>query len=149
MSVSLDDVMKSAEKNQEYVARTLEKLFVAAQPGTVYSPPVVSGNYTVITASEVMAGGGFGIATGFGGASSTTPNSGEQNASAQSAQPSGGGGGGGGGGSSARPVAVIVVGPDGVDVKPILDISKLAIAGITTWGAMLMVLRQIAKRRRR
>jgi uncharacterized spore protein YtfJ len=52
---------------------------------------------------------------------------------------------GGGGGSSGRPVAVIVIGPDGVTIKPIFDATKLALAAITTTGAMLAVLRRVRK----
>jgi hypothetical protein len=35
-----------------------ERIYSAAQPGAVYSEAVVAGSYTVITASEVTAGGG-------------------------------------------------------------------------------------------
>ena len=97
-----------------------EKIFSASQPGAVYSAPVTSGEHTVITASEVMAGGGYGYGSG------SSP---EDNAS--------GGGGGGGGFSNGRPVAAIVIGPDGVRVEPIVDVTKLAIAGVTVWGAMM------------
>ena len=58
---------------------------------------------------------------------------------------SGGGGIGGGGGASGRPVAIIIIGPDGVTVKPVFDITKIALAGITAWGAMLGVLRRVRK----
>ena len=47
------------------------------------------------------------------------------------------GGSGGGGGSSGRPVAVIVVGPDGVEVKPIFDVTKFGLAVLTAWAVML------------
>jgi uncharacterized spore protein YtfJ len=43
-----------------------------------------------------------------------------------------GNGGGGGGGGHGRPVAAIVVTPDDVHVKPILDVTKIALAGLTT-----------------
>jgi hypothetical protein len=60
--------------------RLFEKIYSAAQPGAVYTPLVVSGNYTVTTASEIAAAGGFGFGT------------------AQTEAPNGPGGGGGGGG---------------------------------------------------
>src|SRR5579871_5638512 len=41
----------------EIGAPTIEKLAAFAQPHSVYSAPVVSGAYTVITASEVFGGG--------------------------------------------------------------------------------------------
>jgi len=117
----------------------LEHLLAAAQPGAVYSQPVAHGEYTVITASEVADGGGFGM--GFGAPSATRP--GEV---AQEQQSNGGGGSGGGGGSSGRPVAVIVIGPAGVEVKPVLDVTKIGLAALTTWGAMLVTLRKMRKR---
>jgi uncharacterized spore protein YtfJ len=119
----------------------LEKLLAAAQPGAVYSQPVAHGEYTVITASEVAAGGGFGFGMGFGAPSAARP--GEV---AQEQQGNGGGGSGGGGGSSGRPVAVIVIGPAGVEVKPVLDVTKIGLAALTTWGAMLVTLRKMRKR---
>ncbi len=58
---------------------------------------------------------------------------------------SGGGGIGGGGGSMGRPVAIIIIGPDGVAVKPVFDLTKIALAGITAWTTMLAVLRRARK----
>jgi uncharacterized spore protein YtfJ len=98
----------------------VDRIFGAAQASAVYSAPVTTGAYTVIAASEVTAGGGFGSGQGSG-------------------PPEGSGGGmGGGGGSSGRPVAVIVVGPDGVQVKPIFDVTKFGLAVLTAWAAMLV-----------
>jgi hypothetical protein len=48
---------------------------------------------------------------------------------------------GGGGSSSGRPVAIIVTGPEGVTVKPVFDFTKIILAGMRTWGTMLMLLR--------
>ena len=109
------------------MAPLLDEVFAAARPGLVFSAPVVTGAYTIITASEVMGGGGFGV----GG--SDTPSSADNAVT-------GGHGGGGGGGARARPVAAIVIGPDGVTVKPIFDITRVALAGITAWGAMGIIL---------
>lgn len=122
-----------------------EKIFAAAQPGAVYSEPVTAGNYTVITASEIAAGGGFG----FG--SSTTPPKQQGETSQPQAQPSSGGGGGigGGGGSTGRPVAIIIIGPDGVTVKPVVDVTKIVLAGVTAWGTMVMLLRRMRKASKR
>jgi hypothetical protein len=49
----------------------------------------------------------------------------------------GGGGGGGGGRVFARPVAVIVSGPDGVIVQPVVDATKIALAFFTALGFMV------------
>jgi uncharacterized spore protein YtfJ len=117
--------MPELEPRDEQSLRLVEKIFGAARASAVFSAPVTAGVYTVITASEVTAGGGFG--SGHGSEQGSDP-----------AQPaSGGGGSGGGGGASGRPVAVIVVGPDGVQVKPIFDVTKFGLAVLTAWAAML------------
>jgi uncharacterized spore protein YtfJ len=114
--------------------KMLEKIYAAAQPGAAFSSPVVSGEYTVITASSLAAGGGFGYGSGAG-------------PSEDKAVPgmAGGGGGGGGGGSSSRPIAAIVVGPDGVEVKPILDVSKIALAAIGSWASVALMMARAAR----
>jgi uncharacterized spore protein YtfJ len=56
-----------------------------------------------------------------------------------------GGGSAGGGGSSGRPVAVIVVGPDGVQVKPIFDVTKFGLAVLTAWAALLVNMMRLRK----
>lgn len=142
-------VLSIAEKTSEQFPPLLEKIFGAAQPDAVYSKPVVAHNYTVITASEVTAGGGFGSGTGFGPA---TPTPAEKPVDGREAQEepvnSGGSGMGGGGGSAGRPVAIIVIGPEGVSIKPIFDITKIALAGIAAWITMLTVLRRMRNIRR-
>ncbi len=108
MSETTSTLLTLAEKREEQIARVLEKIYSAAQSGAVYSDPVTAGNYTIITASEIAAGGGFGSGFGLG---STTPPPKPQGEMAQSqAQPSTNAGGmGGGGGSSGRPVAIIII----------------------------------------
>jgi uncharacterized spore protein YtfJ len=54
-------------------------------------------------------------------------------------------GGGGGGGSSGRPVAIITIGPEGVTVKPVFDITKILLAGLTSLGAMVMMFGKMLK----
>ncbi len=110
-----------------------DKIFAAAQPGAVFSAPVVSGPYTIITASEVAAGGGFG----FGSGSGPTDAPDESSATGQARQFASGGGGGG---SSGRPIAAIVVGPDGVKVQPIVDPTKIALAAIGAWLSIALLL---------
>src|SRR5438045_1652345 len=118
-----NNLLSLAEKNREHLSTLSERIFAAARPDAVYSAPVVSGNYTIVTASEVTAGGGFGFGGGLGGRStpSSTKEQPEEVRSQSEQLDSGGGGLGGGGGSSGRPVAVIVIGPDGVTVKPVFD----------------------------
>jgi len=103
------------------LAPLMDRVYAAAQPGMVFGTPIEANGYTVITASEVMGGGGFGLGSGQG-----------------SADQGSGGGGGGGGGAVARPVAIISIGPDGVQVKPVVDATKLGLAALTAWGAVAM-----------
>ncbi|HEY4384072.1 MAG TPA: hypothetical protein VGN34_06300, partial [Ktedonobacteraceae bacterium] len=121
MTDTESNLLNLAEKREEQFAGMLEKIYRAAQPGAVYSEPVTAGNYTVITASEIAAGGGFG--SGSGSAGLTTFPKQQKETSPLQAEPANGGGSGmgGGGGSSGRPVAVIIIGPEGVTVKPVVD----------------------------
>ena len=140
-----NNLIALTDKNSEQLRTVLERIFAAAQPGAVYSEPVVSGNYTVITASEVASGGGFGSGVGFGPATPPAKKQPDEEVSQAEQADSGGGGIGGGGGSVGRPVAIIIIGPDGVTVKPVFDLTKIALAGITAWTAMLAVFRRARK----
>lgn len=100
----------------------------------VFSTPETIGDRTYITASTVqkMGGFGFGGGGGVGGeyGTGTTPGTG------------GGGGAGGGGNSEGRPVAIIEIGPDGVQIKPVLDFTKI---GLTAIAAALTILKLIKR----
>ncbi len=147
MSARADEMMDDLNKTEERSMQIIEKIFAAAQPGAVFGAPVVSGEYTVITANEVGAGGGIGYGKGGGSAPQGDESKTVEGSASQNKAPSSGFGvgGGGGGGSGGRPVAVIVIGPNGVEVKPIIDATKLGLAGITTWVAMLGTLRKLFK----
>lgn len=141
MSQTLDRVASLAEQARTQNEKIIDKLYAAAQPGAVFSAPVVNGGYTVITASEMGAGGGFGFGAVGAPKQSDADEPGEDN-------PVGGGGGGGGGGSMGRPVAAIVIGPEGVKIRPIVDATKLAIAAIGAWSAVALVAVRLARRSR-
>jgi uncharacterized spore protein YtfJ len=143
----MDQAVSLMDKTREQAAAMLEKIFAAAQAGAVYGQPVSAEGYTVITAAEVTAGGGFGMGMGLGPGSKpdAKPASTVDAAPPGGGQTGGGGGGGGGGGSMGRPVAIIAIGPDGVTIRPVVDITKVALAGLTTWATMLGLLR--ARRR--
>jgi uncharacterized spore protein YtfJ len=134
------------DKNLEIYTEMLDKLFAAAKPGVVFSAPVVSGNYTIITASEVASGGGFGYGKGVGPVvgpkitGETTPEG-----KPQPPTIGGGSGIGGGGGASGRPLAAIIIGPDGVKVQPIVDATKIAMTALTTFGVILATLMKIRR----
>jgi uncharacterized spore protein YtfJ len=139
MIETMNGLTTTSTRPPEIDDKTFEKFAAFARPHSVYSAPVVSGAYTVITASEVCGGGGFG----FGSA----PSPGEQ--SAVAAQGEAGGGAGGGGGFYARPVASIVIGPDGVKIQPIADATKIAIVAMSAWAGVAIVAMRIARASRR
>ena len=140
MDESFDRIADAAVKSQEQSTRLFERLMEVAEPESVYSEAVTSGEYTVITASEVTTGLGFGF--GVAGGSGTVPASKEEGKEPdKEGQGTGsGGGGGGGGGSMARPVAVITISSQGVDIQPVVDVTKLGLALFVTAGSMLMML---------
>ncbi len=152
MSDKFENVVVTAAKNHEQGQALLEKLIAVAQPGTVYGAPVAVGDYTIITASEVTVNVGF--AYGIGGGGGAQPASGEttgQEAAQDKTEGTGFGGGGGGGGggfSGGRPVAVVVVGPTGLHVEPVMDPTKIALAFFTTLGAMAFMARRMMRRPR-
>jgi uncharacterized spore protein YtfJ len=137
MSDNFEKVLGTSEKYQQESAAVLERLFTVAESGTVFSKPVKSGDYTIITAAEtyVAMGVGFGVGTGVEPA--------DENAEKQApsaAEINGGGGGGGGGVAIGRPVAAISIGPNGVRVEPVVDVTKIALAFFTMLGSMLIML---------
>ncbi len=59
----------------------------------------------------------------------------------------GGVGGGGGGRTLSRPVASIVVDPNGVRVEPIVDVTKLWLAALTAAGFCFAMLARMQRRK--
>jgi uncharacterized spore protein YtfJ len=145
MSDTTSHLLTLAEKREEQIASVLEKIYAAARSDAVYSEPVTSGNYTVITASEIAAGGGFGSGFGFGSPTPPPKQYGETSEPQASPTNGGAGGIGGGGGSSGRPVAMIIIGPDGVRVEPVVDVTKIALSALTVCGTLVMLLRRMRK----
>jgi uncharacterized spore protein YtfJ len=88
----------------------------------VFRDPVHVGDRVIITAASIDLAGGLG----FGGGTDNQAN--------------GGGGGGIGGRSEGRPVAAIEIGPDGVVVRPIVDVTRLGmtvlLGAFAMWRAM-------------
>ena len=133
MSEGVEAVNESVKAAQEKISAALSRLFDVAQADTVFSEPITVGDRVVITAAEVTVGVGMGMGAGMG------TDEGEEGAETTEGKTSGGGGGGGGGGGSqARPVATIIVGPSGVHVEPIVDVTKLGIAFFTALGAIFV-----------
>jgi uncharacterized spore protein YtfJ len=87
----------------------------------VFREPVHAGDRVIVTASALDFAGGMGVGSG-------TDNEG-----------GGGGGGGLGGRFEGRPVAAIEIGPDGVNIRPIVDFTRIgvtiAIGAFAVWRA--------------
>lgn len=140
-----DNITTTLHNSAKESATLVQKLFAVAQPSAVYSEPVTFDKHahSIITASEVLVGMGFGH--GMGGANRRDSKKDDVAENVENGNGKERSGGGGGGYSSARPVAVITIGPDGVHVEPIVDPSKMAIALFTTMASMFMVWAKIYK----
>jgi uncharacterized spore protein YtfJ len=119
----------------EAMQATMARFLDTASISRVYGEPVREGDTTIIPAAEVLVGMGFGFGYGGGGEKPAGENR-DENGN----QAGGGGGGGGGGRTLSRPVAVVIVSPDGVMVEPVVDVTKIAIASITAIGFMMATL---------
>jgi len=102
--------------------KALSQLVATARADAVFGQPVVSGDTTVISCSEIAIGMGMGSGSG--------PVDEKGNPT--------GGGSGGGGGARGRPVAAIVITKEGVRVEPIFDLTKIVLASLTT-GAFILL----------
>ncbi len=138
------ELIKESVPDQDKANELMEKLFASASPETVFAKPVQVGDYTIITASEFRIGMGYGFGSGGGLAAADEEGEGEEGA----AQEGGFGGGGGGGGATlGRPVAAIEIGPQGVRVEPIVDVTKIVVAFVSMLLGSLAMFRR-AKRAR-
>jgi uncharacterized spore protein YtfJ len=128
------DLEAEADASLAVVQETMDRFLEIANVEAVYAEPVEHGDTLIIPAAEVLCGMGFGAGYGFG-------------KSEQADEPAQGGGGGGGGGGRtfSRPVAVIVVSPQGVRVEPVIDITKIGLAALTAAGFMLSVLARMSR----
>jgi uncharacterized spore protein YtfJ len=115
--------MQSFSAANNNVEKIMDKFLSSASVEAVYGSPVQHGERLIIPSAEVLSAAGFGTGIGYGS---------DQNVS------SGGGGGGGGGGGRvlSRPVAVIISGPEGVRVEPVVDLTKVSLAMFTAFGFM-------------
>lgn len=113
----------------ERVGRVMEKLLDTADVTKVYGEPIAHGELLLIPAAEVVSIAGLGM--GSGGAVGVLR--GEQGRRSRGS----GAGGGGGGRTFARSVAVIVASPEGVQVKPVFDFTKVALAALTAAGFII------------
>jgi uncharacterized spore protein YtfJ len=112
--------------------QTVSEFLATADVKKVYGEPVQSNGQTIIPAAEVLAGIGFGVGAG-GGQSKDSPEGGF------------GSGGGGGGRTFSRPVAIVVAGPQGVEIKPVFDMSKIALTALTAFGFMMVTVARMQR----
>ena len=134
-----DDVLFDAKSSAQNVADAVQRLTSIASVDSAYGKPTQQGDTIVIPAAEVIGALGFGFGAGGG-----------SDRESDSVRHLGGGNGGGAGGYTAsRPVAVVVITPSGVEVKPVVDASKIAIAALTAWAAVVASIMGMMKRRKR
>jgi uncharacterized spore protein YtfJ len=164
MSKAFDQLTVASVENQEQSIALLEKLVAVARPESVFGEPTQVEGRTIITASEVNVG--LGVGFGFGGGTTSGRAEEEKRHRGRSSAPRErvdleemapgegeaegedagmGGGGGGGGGASGRPVAIISVSEEGVQVEPVVDATKIALAFFTTLGSMFFMLTKMRK----
>ncbi|HVN54253.1 MAG TPA: hypothetical protein VMT46_07975 [Anaerolineaceae bacterium] len=136
-------------KSEEEGIALMNRLVDVAQPSGVFGEPVTVGDYTLITSSEVQSGLGYGYGGGYGPVQGEKKGEGGETAASDEAadRMAAGSGGGGGGFSAARPVAVVSIGPDGVRVEPVVDLTKLGIAALTTFMSMAFALSRVRRHR--
>lgn len=118
---------------------TMEEFLATADVSVVYGEPIQHEDTLIIPTAEVLAGLGFG----FGSGSGNSPEGTDQKPAEGS-----GFGGGGGGRILSRPVAVVVASPEGVRVEPVIDITKIALAGLTALGFMVGMMFRMTSRSR-
>lgn len=143
-----DGLWRTAITDTDQTLDLMNKLVGISDPGAVFSSPLTVGDQTVITASEsyVALGLGFGTASEL---NIDAKGDATAEGSESPAITSQGGGGGGGGLSLRRPIAAIVIGPQGIDVQPIVDLTKIGLALITVLGSMLFLLSRMRRPLRR
>lgn len=123
----------ASEEGLQIFQDTMDAFLSNADVDAVYGEPFEKDGNVIIPAAEIVASFGFGI--GFGRGSSQ-----------DSGKPASGGGGGGGGGQIfSRPVAVIIASSEGVRIEPVIDLTKIALAGLTAGAFMLATLLRIRK----
>jgi uncharacterized spore protein YtfJ len=110
------------------IADAMAGIFGDASPESLFSSPTQVGDDIFVTAAAWERAGGFGFGAGHG--------------QGEAGDLGSGGGGGGGGASQGRPVAVIHVSKSGVDVRPIIDFTKI---GITLLLALIGVWRALRR----
>lgn len=111
--------------NSETLEQTMSRLVNIARTDAVFGQPVQRDGVTIIPCSEIALGLGLGAGS--------AP---RQHVNAEQKQE--GEGMGGGGGVRERPVAVIVMTPDGVRVRPIPNVTRIAVSLCTAAACVFL-----------
>ncbi|MGE0057697.1 MAG: hypothetical protein AB7P33_09505 [Dehalococcoidia bacterium] len=122
-SIAANALSSTMQDAASFVARFSE----AAHAEACVGPVQTVGGHTVVPIASVSVQAGFGL--GFGGGGDGSQGQG------------GGGGGGGGGRGAARVIAVVDITEDGANVRPVVDITALTLAGMALGGIALLNLR--------
>jgi uncharacterized spore protein YtfJ len=113
--------------------RVLARLTDLMSPTAVFGAPIERGEMTVIPVSK------YSVTLGVGGGGGTGPK--------QADTPAPGGEGvGGGGGATGRPMATIIVTPQRVEIQPIIDVTRVALAGMATAVVMTFFIARTLRR---
>jgi uncharacterized spore protein YtfJ len=122
----IDEKLAQATKTPETLRASIEQvmsqLVTNTSVNTVFGAPVEREGAVVIPCAEITVGMGMGTGSG--------PVDAQGNST--------GSGGGGGGGTRGRPIAAVVITNEGVRVEPIMDITKVALAGLSTAAFILL-----------
>jgi uncharacterized spore protein YtfJ len=138
----------------EALGRTLDdavrRMMDSVRPEGIFGAVVEREGVALIPCAEVTAGFGMGGGGGFGPATTNQAQRAEgvQTADSQLMTASGSGMGGGGG-ARGRPVAVVALAQGTARVLPVIDVTTLAIAALTTAGFVAFLAGQLAVSRSR
>jgi uncharacterized spore protein YtfJ len=133
MTTSMTHPATTSASLAPLMERTITRLTEVAGPGAVFGAPVAHGDMTIIPCCRVAVGLGFGGGGGSGAAGGSGAQEGQ--APAQTGE-----GLGGGGGSQGHPVAAIVITPERVQIRPIVDVTRVALAGMATAVALALLI---------
>ncbi len=120
---------------QELLER-MERQQGGAEMRLLFGEPVTQGSRTVVPVARVMRGFGWGMGEG------------RQRGREQEGEDSQGWGGGNAGFLRARPVAVVEVTPERSRVIPVVDVTRIATAGmlLAAWNVFWIMLTLRARR---
>jgi uncharacterized spore protein YtfJ len=138
------------ETVERTLSESLRRMMDSVRPEGIFGAAVERDGVTIIPCAEVWSSFGAGGGSGLGPAPANQAKAGETS-QATSGQPatSGGAGGGGGGTARGRPVAVVVTSEGKTRVLPVVDVTKLMVAGMTTLGFVAFMIGQMVVARSR